>query len=249
MRLLDKAALITGGARGLGLAMAERFVAEGACVIIVDRDRVHGEQAATDLSIRGFSAHFIQADLAYPDEIERAVDAALSIRGHLDILVNNAAVILPKSIEEISASEWDWLMSINLRAPFLMVKAALPALKASHGVILNIGSIAGLQASPNNVAYGVSKAGVIMMTKNLARDLHSFGIRVNCLCPGAVDTPLLRAFAAAFDGGDAMLERTRSNDFLTTPQQIADVALYLVSDEASAITGSIIIADAGMILF
>ncbi len=249
MRLLDKAVLITGGARGLGLAMAERFTAEGARVIIVDRDRVQGEQAAAGLKAQGFPAHFIQADLAHPDEIERAVDVALSIGGRLDILVNNAAVILPKGIEEISASEWDWLMSINLRAPFLMVKAALPALKASRGVILNLGSTTGLQATSSNVAYSVSKAGVIMMTKNLARDLHPFGIRVNCLCPGAVDTPLLRAHVAALGGGDEVLERPRSRGFLTTPQQIADVALYLVSDEASAITGGIVVADAGAILF
>lgn len=249
MRLLDKVALITGGARGLGLAMAERFAAEGARVTIVDRDRVQGAQAAADLNARGFPVRFVQADLAYPNEIERAVEAALSIWGQLDILVNNAAVILPKNIEEISASEWDWLMSINLRAPFLLVKAALSALKASHGVILNIGSTTGLQAPPNNVAYSVSKAGVIMMTKDLARDLHPFGIRVNCLCPGAVDTPLLRAHMAAQGEGDEILECMRSRGFLTTPQQIADVALYLVSEEASAITGSIVVADAGAILF
>lgn len=249
MRLLDRVALITGGARGLGLAMAERFTAEGARVTIVDRDCLQGEQAAADLSARGLPVYFVQADLAYPDEIQRAVRATLSIWERLDILVNNAAVILPKSIEEISASEWDWLMSINLRAPFLMVQATLPALKASRGVILNIGSTTGLQATPNHIAYSVSKAGVIMMTKSLARDLHPFGIRVNCLCPGAVDTPLLRAHMAALGRGDEALERMHSEGFLTTPQQIAEVALYLVSDEASAITGSIVVADAGAILF
>jgi len=249
MRLLDKVALITGGARGLGLAMAERFTAEGAHAIIVDRDRVQGEQVAADLSARGLPVHFVQADLAHPDEIQRAVHATLSAWERLDILVNNAAVILPKSIEDISASEWDWLMSINLRAPFLMVQATLPALKASRGVILNIGSTAGLQAIPNHIAYSVSKAGVIMMTKSLARDLHPFGIRVNCLCPGAVDTPLLRAHMAALGRGDEAWKHGQSERFLTTPQQIAEVALYLVSDEASAITGSIVVADAGAILF
>ena len=249
MRLPDKVSLITGGARGLGLTMAERFVAEGARVLIVDRERAQGEQVAASLSARGASVHFVPADLAYPDMIAHAIDAALSLEGRLDILVNNAAVILPKGIEETSASEWDWLMSINLRAPFLMVKAALPALKASRGVILNIGSTTGLRATPHNVAYSVSKAGVIMMTRDLARDLHPFGIRVNCLCPGAIDTPLLHAHVTALGGGEEVLERTRSRGLLTTPQQIAEVALYLVSDEASAITGSVVVADAGAILF
>lgn len=249
MRLPDKVTLITGGARGLGLAMAERFAAEGARVVMVDREREQGEQAAATLNAQGAAVHFVQADLAHPNEIERAVDTTLSLEGRLDILVNNAAVILPKGVEETSASEWDWLMAINLRAPFLMVKAALSALKASRGVVLNIGSITGLQATSHNVAYSVSKAGVIMMTKNLARDLHPFGIRVNCLCPGAIDTPLLRADMAARGEGDEALERTRSRGVLTTPQQIAEVALFLVSDEASAITGSIVVADAGAILF
>lgn len=248
MPLTDKTTLITGAASGLGLAIARRLADEGAAVILLDRDVQRGESAAAELRERGKNAHFIPADLAQPDQITTAVQSALDLTGQLDIIVNNAAVFLPKPIEQITVPEWDLLMAVNLRAPFLIVQAALPALKKTHGCILNISSTAALRVFSPNLPYAAAKAALITMTKSLAQELHPHRIRVNCLCPGAVDTPALHADIERRGRDATVLDTIRAQGYLTTPQQIADAALHLVSDQASAITGSVVIADAGAIL-
>jgi NAD(P)-dependent dehydrogenase (short-subunit alcohol dehydrogenase family) len=248
VRLANKAALITGAASGIGLGMAQRFAAEGAAVTLVDRDAARGEAAIVDLQKRGLKAQFYQADLGLPDNITRAVGSAVAFSGRLDIVVNNAAVFLPKGIEHVTVGEWDWLMAVNLRAPFLTVQAALPALKASRGNVLNVSSTAALRVFSPNLPYIAAKAALIAMTKSLAQELHPHRIRVNCLCPGAVDTPALHADIEARGHPPTALEQLKSQGYLTTPEEIASVALYLVSEEASALTGSIVVADAGAIL-
>ncbi len=248
MQLKDKAALITGAASGIGLAIAERFAAEGAAVVLVDRDATRGESAAAAIRNRGQQAYFVQANLAEPAEITRAVQAAIEQCVRLDILVNNAATFLPKVIEDIRVPEWDFLMAVNLRAPFLLVQAALLALKASKGAILNISSTAGIKVFSPNLPYSTAKAGLITMTKSLAQELHPYRIRVNCLCPGAVDTPALHTDVAMRGGDSSAIDRMREHGYLMTPEQLAAAALHLVSDESSAITGSIIVADAGALL-
>ncbi len=248
MQLKDKAALITGAASGLGLGIAERFAAEGAAVVLVDRDATRGEAAAAAIRNQGKQAYFVQANLAEPDEITRAVQAAIERCGRLDILVNNAATFVPKVIEEITVPEWDFLMAVNLRAPFLLVQAALPALKATKGAILNIASTAGIKVFSPNLPYSTAKAGLITMTKSLAQELHPHRIRVNCLCPGAVDTPALHRDIEVRGGDPKAIDSIRERGYLTTPEQLAATALHLVSDEGSAITGSIVVADAGAML-
>jgi NAD(P)-dependent dehydrogenase (short-subunit alcohol dehydrogenase family) len=247
VQLTNKAALVTGAGRGLGLAMVRRFASEGAAVTLVDRD-AGGEAAAADLRAQGFQAKFFQADLGRPEEISRAVEAAIALTGRLDILVNNAAVFLSKEIEQITVADWDWLMAVDLRAPFLAVQAALPALKASRGNVLNISSTAALRVFSPNLPYIAAKAGLIAMTKSLAQELHPHRIRVNCLCPGAVDTPALHRDVEERGQVSTALEQLKSQGYLTTPEQIASVALYLVSEEASTLTGSIVVADAGAML-
>ena len=248
MQLINKTALITGAASGIGLAIAERFAAEGATVVLVDRDSIRGEAAAANLRHQNKSAYFVKADLAQPADITRAIQSAIEQAGKLDIVVNNAAVFLPKPVEEITVPEWDLLMAVNLRAPFLLIQAALPALKASTGTILNISSTAGLRVFSPNLPYSVAKAGLITMTKSLALELHPHRIRVNCLCPGAVDTPTLHTDVVMRGRDVSAIDAIRERGYLTTAQQIAATALHLVSDEASGISGSIVIADAGAIL-
>lgn len=248
-RLKGKTALVTGAARGLGLGIAEAFAAEGSIVVLVDQQAVPGNEAAAMIRQRDQRAIFIQADLAKPDEITRVMHTAHAELGQLDILVNNAAVFLPKPIEQITAVEWDFLMAVNLRAPFLLVQAALPMLKAARGVILNIGSTAALRVFSPNLPYVVAKSGLITMTQSMAQELRQHGIRVNCLCPGAVDTPALHEdVAIRHDEPDVTMSQLQASGYLTTPAQIAASALYLVSDDASAITGSVVVADAGAML-
>ncbi|MBI1280956.1 MAG: SDR family oxidoreductase [Anaerolineaceae bacterium] len=248
MQLKDKAALITGAASGIGLAIAERFAAEGAAVVLVDQDAARGEIAAAKIHHQSRKASFVQANLAEPVEIVRAVQTATERCGRLDILVNNAATFLPKVIEEISVPEWDFLMAVNLRAPFLLVQAALPALKAANGTILNISSTAGIKVFSPNLPYSTAKAGLITMTKSLAQELHPHRIRVNCLCPGAVDTPALHRDIEVRGGDSSAIDGMKEQGYLITPEQIAAAALHLVSDESGAITGSIVVADAGAML-
>jgi NAD(P)-dependent dehydrogenase (short-subunit alcohol dehydrogenase family) len=249
MHLVGKTALITGGASGIGLAMARRFAAEGAAVALVDRNPMGGGEAVRELQAGGAKAHFIEADLLHPSEIERAVQETMAACGRLDILVNNAGVILPKATGHITVAEWDWLMAIDLRAPFLLVQAALPALKTSRGNVLNISSTAALRVFAANVPYITAKGGLIAMTKSLAVDLHPYGVRVNCLCPGGVDTPLVHQDRAARGRSETELETLKDRGFLLQPEQVAAAALHLVSDEGSAITGSVLVVDGGSRLF
>ncbi len=248
MQLSNKAALITGAASGIGLGIAERFAAEGAAVVLVDRDAKNGEAASASIRAQGQQAYFVQANLAEPDEIKRAVQSAIEHCGRLDIVVNNAATFLPKPIDQISVPEWDFLMAVNLRAPFLLVQAALPALKATKGNVLNISSTAGIKVFSPNMPYSAAKSGLITMTKSLAQELHPYRIRVNCLCPGAVDTPALHRDIEVRGGDRSSFDRMTESGYMTSPQQIAAASLHLVSDEASAITGSIVVADAGAML-
>ncbi len=248
MRLINKAALITGAASGIGLAIAERLAAEGAAVALLDRDAARGDDAAATLRSQGRQAYFVQANLAEPTDITRAVQSAIEQCGRLDIVVNNAAVFLPKPVEQITVQEWDLLMAVNLRAPFFVVQAALPALKMTRGNILNISSTAAIKVFSPNLPYSASKSGLITMTKSLAQELHPYRIRVNCICPGAVDTPALHRDIEVRGGDRSAFDRMSESGYMMSAQQIAAAALHLVSDEASAITGSIVVADAGAML-
>jgi len=248
VRLANKAALITGAASGIGLGIAELFAQEGASVILVDRDTMRGEAAAVAMVKRGLRAAFVQADLALPDDITQAVSASVAFAGRLDIVVNNAAAFLPKPIEQISVAEWDRLMAVNLRAPFLMVQAALPALRASRGVVLNISSTAALRVFSPNLPYSAAKAGLITMTQSMAQELRPDRIRVNCICPGAVDTPALHTDILVRGGDLSVIDQLNTQGILTIPAQIAALALHIVSDEGAALNGSIIVADAGALL-
>lgn len=246
MQLLNKVALITGGASGMGKAMVERFASEGAIVCFVDRDVENGARLAKRVP----NAHFLEADLADPVAIQSVVEQCLTSHHRIDIVVNNAGVILPKPIEDISSQEWDWLMSINLRAPFLLVQATLPALKEHKGTVLNISSTAALHVFGDNIPYISAKAGLIAMTKAMALDLHPFGIRVNCICPGAVHTPLLdQDIKLRYGNREEVLDALDQKRILIQPESIASTALHLVSDAGSALTGSIVVIDAGASLF
>lgn len=248
MQLRSKAALITGAASGIGLAIAERFAAEGAQVVLLDRDAAKGRAAGAALTQDGKQAVFVQADLADPASITSAVQAAVESCGRLDILVNNAATFLPKPVDQITVAEWDFLMAVNLRAPFLLVQAALPALKASKGTILNISSTAGIKVFSPNMPYSAAKSALITMTKSLAQELHPHRIRVNCICPGAVDTPALHRDIEVRGGDRTAFDSMVERGYMTAPHEIAAAALHLVSGEASAITGSILVTDKGAML-
>ncbi|WP_435257226.1 SDR family NAD(P)-dependent oxidoreductase [Thioclava sp. FR2] len=234
-----KTALITGAARGIGLATAHRFLADGWQVAMLDRDEPELMQAAKGLE----NAAPILADVSIPDQVTTAITDTLSRFGTIDALINNAGVADFGPIEDTTFPRWRRVMETNLDGIFLMTQAATPALKASRGAIVNIASISGLRASTLRVAYGTSKAAVIQLTQQQAVELGEYGIRANSVCPGPVRTKLAMAvhspaIIAAYH--DAIpLNRYGAES------EIAEVIHFLCSPRASYVTGQNIAVDGG----
>lgn len=234
-----KVAVITGGARGIGLAAAVRLSDDGWTPVLVDRDGPELEKAASGLK----GSIPVEADVSAPEAVDDMAAKALQAAGRVDALVNNAGVGMFGPIEECSFSEWRRIMATNLDGPFLCSQALLPALRETGGSIVNIASISGVKASTLRVAYGTSKAGLMHLTRQQAVELGEYGIRVNCVCPGPVDTVLARGVHTA-EIRAAYHDAIPLNRY-GLPEEIADLIAFLVSDRASYITGQIIGADGG----
>ena len=245
MRLAGRAAIITGSANGIGRAAADRFAAEGAAVLLADVDGVAGAEAAAAIRASGGRAEFVRTDVTEGPQVRAMVEAAVERFGRLDILFNNAGAGSFVPFDRLEPEVWDQILAVNLRAAYLCCRLALPHLRRSgHGVILNMASQSGLQGQPMNEPYCAAKAGVILLTRSLARE----NIRVNCLCPGGTDTALLRRFVATSGSADQALtalgERVPMGR-LARPEEIAAAALFLASDDASYVTGVALPVDGG----
>ena len=244
-RLAGRAAIVTGAASGIGRAIAERFAAEGAAVLIADVQRDAGEAVAAAIRAGGGRAELVGTDVTAETEVRAMVDAAVARFGRLDILVNNAGIGRFVPFEQLEPGEWDRIFAVNLRAAYLACRAAMPHLKGSgHGAILNLSSQSGLQGQPMNEAYCASKAGVILFTRSLARELAPDGVRVNCICPGGTETALLRAFRRTITTVESAPASPPLGRF-ARPEEIAAAALFLVSDDASYVTGVALPVDGG----
>jgi len=189
-KLEGKIALITGGGSGIGRATALAFAAEGANVAVADRAEANARTAAEEITRRGGEAAAIRADVAKAADAERMVRDTVGRFGRLDILYNNAGIGFARRTHLMTEEEWDRTIDVDLKGVFLGCKYALPELMKHGGVILSTASVAGLEGFRQMAAYCAAKAGVIMLTKSLAMDYAEHGIRVNCICPGSVDTPL-----------------------------------------------------------
>jgi NAD(P)-dependent dehydrogenase (short-subunit alcohol dehydrogenase family) len=242
----EKSVLVTGAGRGLGFAIARAFLAAGARVYLNDRssELVDAAIARLPSSDRLVPA---PADLSTAEGAARALAPAVAA-GELDILINNAAVNVEKAIEDTSDAHWDQHLAIVLGAPFFTAKAALPLLRNSLGCIINIASELGLHAIPDNVAYVSAKHGVLALTRALAIELAPSRIRVNALCPGTMDTELMRQCAQDSGDADAYYRSFRAYHplgRLAAPEEIADFVLCLASPAAAFMTGSSIVIDGG----
>jgi NAD(P)-dependent dehydrogenase (short-subunit alcohol dehydrogenase family) len=242
--------IVTGGASGIGLATARRLAGEGGRVAIVDR--ADPEEAARAIVATGGEAWGIRMDVSHEDEVRAMVDAVLSRAQRVDALVNAAGIGTPRpvTIDEATTAEWANLCAVNLTGTFLCCRAVIPAMqRGGGGAIVNIASELGLVGSPRSAMYGATKGAVVQLTRALAVDHAPDHIRVNCVCPGPVDTPLLRGSVARAPDPDAKLRTEMSSTLLGRlgrPEEIANVIRFLVSDEASFMTGSIVVADGGV---
>ena len=247
--LQGKVALVTGGASGIGRATAELFAQEGAAVVIVDIQTAEGEATATALQTRGSRALFLQADVTSAADCERAVAGTVAAFGRLDIVFNNAGIIRRATVLETTEVEWDRVMAVNVRSIFLMCKYAIPVMaRGGGGSIINTGSGWGLKGGANAVSYCASKGAVVNMTRALAIDHGAQKIRVNAICPGDTDTPMLRNEASQLGQAEERFLAEAADRPLgryAQPVEIAQAVLFLASDAASYVTGTAFVVDGG----
>jgi NAD(P)-dependent dehydrogenase (short-subunit alcohol dehydrogenase family) len=251
VNLKDRVAIVTGAASGIGRASSIAFAREGARVTVADRDERGGTETVNIILAEGHEAFFASVDVTQESEIRQMVDETVNRWGRIDILFNNAGVLLVKTIEQMSGEEWDRVMAVNVKSAFLAAKHVVPHMRRmGKGAILNTGSIGSFTGQVSTPVYSASKGAIALLTKSLALDLGRDGIRVNCLCPGITDTPMLREHLGHGEEGEARI-RTRLSRVplgkILSPEDVARAAVYLVSDESEGITGILHVVDGGLI--
>lgn len=247
MGTLDgKRVLVTGGASGIGQAAARLFAEEGGYVVIADRNSDDGQAAADAIGSR---AMFIPCDVTQAVDCERAVNFTLEKLGGLDVLLNCAGMIVRRSVVDLDEPDWDRVMDVNAKSVYLVSKYAIPAMQAGGGgSIVNISSGWGLVGGPDAAVYCASKGAVVLLTKAMAIDFGSHNIRINCLCPGDTDTPMLREEAQQLGQAEQQFMEAAARRPLGrvgAPREIAQAALFLASDASSYITGATLVVDGG----
>lgn len=234
-RFAGRRALVTGGASGIGAATVALLRGEGAEVVAVDLTSGEGVAAG---------------DVTNPDSVNRFVADAAEALGGLDLLVNVAGIVRFSRIEDLTVDDWNRHLAVNLTGPLLVSQAAVPHLAASRGSIVTVASVAGLKGQAYTAAYSASKGGVVILMKSLALELADRGVRVNCVCPGGVNTPLIGPASASIpaDADPKLLDRLQSViPDLVRPDEVAEAVAYLASDAARMITGTALVIDGGTI--
>ena len=247
--LAGKVALITGGASGIGRATALLFAREGAAVSVVDIDQAKGQAVVQEILKAGGRAIFVHCDVTKAADCQRAVQQTVKELGGLDTLFNNAGIIRRATVVETTEEEWDRVMAVNVKSVFLLSKYAIPIMAAAGGgVIINTASGWGLVGGRKAAVYCASKGAVVNLTRAMALDHGEQNIRVNCICPGDTDTPMLRDEARQLGESDEQFLAQAADRPLRRigrPEDIAQAALYLASDAASFVTGTALVVDGG----
>ena len=251
MRFQDKVVVVTGAGSGIGKATALSFGREGATLVAADIDAASAQATADQIKAAGGQAEALQVDVSVAADVGRMVTTTVERLGRLDVMVNNAGVFFQVPVVLVPEEQWDWLMSINLRGVYLGCKHAVPQMiRQGKGVIVNTASIAGLRGFGGYGTYGAAKGGVVQLTKALAVEVARVGIRVNCVCPGIIETAMLDQGVAEMG-----LDRTAFIQLagaahpmgrIGRPEEVAAAILFLASDDASFITGIALSVDGGL---
>jgi NAD(P)-dependent dehydrogenase (short-subunit alcohol dehydrogenase family) len=248
-RLAGKVAVVTGGASGIGRASAALFAREGAAVVLIDIDETGGRKGCDEMLARGTRAAFHRADVTDSDAWARVLAAVERDFGGLHVLFNNAGIIRRATVVELEEAEWDRVMAVNVKSMFLAGKHAVPLMaRAGGGSIINMASGWGLAGGARAAAYCASKGAVVLLTKAMAIDHGPQNIRVNCICPGDTDTPMLQQEARELgEPGEAFLRAAAQRPLrrVGKPEEIAEAALYLASDASVFVTGTALVVDGG----
>ena len=246
MRLIDRTAIITGGGSGIGRAIAELFAKEGAHIVVADRMSARANDVADQIKSAGGRAVAVEADVTQTPEVAHMVALALATFGQLDILINNAGRSEGDDILSIDEATWDFNLQVDLKCVFLCSKAVLPLLVAQKsGAIVNIASVNGLTGLGEE-AYSAAKAGVINLTQNMAVKYGPQSVRVNCICPGTIRTPIWQPRLEKDPQVFERLSKWYPLGRVGEPQDVANAALFLASDEAAWITGATLLVDGGL---
>jgi|HubBroStandDraft_5_1064220.scaffolds.fasta_scaffold32451_2 NAD(P)-dependent dehydrogenase (short-subunit alcohol dehydrogenase family) len=246
-----KVAIVTGGATGIGEATARKLAGLGAAVAIFDIDCEAGKKTADAITKTGAICDFLPCNVSISAEVSQAVDAAVGKYGGIDVLVSNAGIQLYGDVVTTTEEEWDRLMGINLKGCFLVSKFVVPHMLKRGGAIVIVGSVQSMTAISNSLAYVTSKHGLLGLTRAMSLDYAQKGIRVNCVCPGAIDTPMLHWAASLSDDPGKVIEtcnRMHPLGRIGKADEVADSIVYLASPMASFITGAALIVDGGMLV-
>ena len=243
-----KVGLVTGGARGIGRGIVERFLENGASVALFDVNREAATKTADELCRKG-KVLLLVGDVTREEDVCQAVAQTVAQLGGLDVLVNNAGIEVTGRVDELAGEAWDRQLAVNLKGAFLFSKHAVPRMRAKGGAIVNISSVHAFCSYPSCAAYDASKAGMIALTRTMAIDHGSDGIRVNAICPGYIDTPMLDEWLDTVpDRKATMAEVMKYHPLgrIGTPRDIAEAVLFLASDAAAFISGTYLIVDGAM---
>ena len=246
MRLQDLKCLVTGGGSGIGAATVKRFAAEGAEVCILDRDLPTAQTLAAELGQDHFA---VELDVRHEPAVEQAAAEVYARWGYIDVLVNNAGSELNKTYNETTVEEWDKVLDTDLKGPWLLCKHFVPGMvRRGSGSVINISSLNGLVGFPLSTAYGSAKGGLVVFTRDMAIELATSGVRINCVCPGVIETPMMERWTDLMpdkEEAKAMLRGVMPIGRMGTAEEVASAVLFFASADSSLCQGAVLSVDGG----